>query len=765
MIFKNLGGFKVKKYSLLIVLFLITSFSFAITLLKDITYNTDISYAATDVERALTNFGIEEGYYVGDIDIRLALQDILKTGYFTSVSYNLDEEAGSLELIFTPNPIVSKYEVVILGDGLIDKKNIKSVISLESNIPVNLNKMQSSMKNIQDLYMKNGYQFVDVYTNLQITGEGISIEATEINDKTYDSDTLLFIVKEYTLWDLELRGELAQLNVDEIKERLSFDFRKDWNSKFFLFRPNAKETYPSFQKIQNILNSLNQIPFFSADTNVRFEIIDIPENKGGELILVLEGSLRKIVEDEPVTVSKINFVGNESIEDFRLNDAVQTYIVPSEQAYNLDLLYAYDSVLQTYFKEGYIYTNIIPKYENEELIFEIRESKVGSVEITQEATAKTQKYILDSLVKINSGEPVNQKKLQDTYVSFVGTGFFKDVWIQPFPEEEDVIGFRITPIESDKIGKLIGGVTWTMPDEEEWYKGFSGELEVQWLNPFGYGQTFSVNTSLNPLRNRYVIGFDYNVIKLGGSNLDLGANISYVINPDGQYFSNIDNTAKNYLSLGISPRYELFDFSYLTGSISYNNYSLVNEDKLNVLSGSVGYLYNNLDSPYRPYNGQYFQIKGLGGIETTNTENYYIGFDTQGKLFRTYYKFTPAVKLRFGSVYNSNEDSNLNYKFGVGGMYTVRTYDFNQQIGNFVLQFNTELSYELVRGDIPLDVLAFLDYGSAQDSFSDLTLDNSLLSFGGGLRTTIPLFGQISFGYGWDKDLDGHFWFGFGQTF
>ncbi|KUK15247.1 MAG: Surface antigen (D15) [Petrotoga mobilis] len=752
-----------KKHFLLFFVFLITGFAFSISLLNDISYNVDISYAATDVERVLTNYGIQEGYYVGDIDIRLALQEILKLGYFTSVSYNLDDN-GNLEIIFKPNPIVTNYEVEILGNGLIDKKNIRSSISLNTNIPLNLNDYQTSMKNIQDLYIKNGYQFVDIYSNLKMTGDEITLEATEINNKKYSSDTLVFIVKEYSLWDLDLRGELSQLDKEDIKKRIGFDFRKDWNNKFFLFRPNAKETYPSFQKIQNILNSLNQIPFFSANTYFGFEVIEIEENKGGELLLVLEGDLRKVVPQEPVTVNSITFVGNESIENFRLNEVVNKFVPIGEPVNNLDILYAYDNVQKIYYDNGYVYTIIIPKYQDEELIFEITEPKVGDVEITQEASAKTKPYIVESLVKIESGKVFNQKQLQDTYISFMGTGFFKDVKIQPIQQAQDVIGFRITPVESGKLGKLMGGVTWTLPDNAEWYQGFTGELEVQWLNPFGYGQTFSLNTSLNPMRNYYSVGFDYDVIKLGGSNLDLGAGIHYTVSEDGRYYSNIGENATNYLSLSVAPRYSIQDFSYITSSFTYNNYTLVDEDTLNVISGSLGYLYNSLDSPYRPYNGQYFQISGIGGVETSNTDNYYIGATTEGKLFNSFYKFTLGNRLKLGTVYNSNPDSNLHYLFNVGGMYSVRTSNFYEQKGENLFLFNTELAYELATGQVPLDLIAYFDYGSAQDDISNLFGDG-ILSFGGGLRFTIPLFGQIGFGYGWDQDLEGKVWFGFGQTF
>ncbi|MBL5982222.1 hypothetical protein NAAC61_09570 [Petrotoga sp. 8T1HF07.NaAc.6.1] len=336
--------------------------------------------------------------------------------------------------------------------------------------------------------------------------------------------------------------------------------------------------------------------------------------------------------------------------------------------------------------------------------------------------------------------------------------------IQPIQQAEDVIGFRITPIESEKLGKLMGGVTWSLPEEgQEWYQGFTGQLEVQWLNPFGYGQTFSLNSDLNPLGNYYSFGFDYDVIKLAGSDLDLGAGIHYTVSGDGEYYSNIGEDATNYLSLSVAPRYSIQDFSYITSSFTYNNYKLLDESNLNLLSGSIGYLYNSLDSPYRPYNGQYFQINGIGGVETSNA-NYYVGANTEGKLFYSFYKFTLGSRLKLGTVYNSNIDSNLHYQYNVGGMYSVRTSDFYEQEGENLLLFNTELAYELATGQVPLDLIAYFDYGSAQDDVSNL-IGGGILSFGGGLRFTIPLLGQIGFGYGWDEALQGQVWFGFGQTF
>ncbi len=98
-----------KKSIGLVVVLLITGFVFFLSLfLTDITYNTDVSYASAEIERILSNYGIKIGSLTSEVDIKLALQEILNIGYFSTVSYNLNEETGTLSLYFTPNPSPEK---------------------------------------------------------------------------------------------------------------------------------------------------------------------------------------------------------------------------------------------------------------------------------------------------------------------------------------------------------------------------------------------------------------------------------------------------------------------------------------------------------------------------------------------------------------------------------------------------------------------------------------------------------------------------------
>ncbi len=61
--------------------------------------------------------------------------------------------------------------------------------------------------------------------------------------------------------------------------------------------------------------------------------------------------------------------------------------------------------------------------------------------------------------------------------------------------------------------------------------------------------------------------------------------------------------------------------------------------------------------------------------------------------------------------------------------------------------------------------LVFFDLGKMRPMIFQLFFSQPIWSFGGGLKITVPLFGQLSFGYGWDKNLEGNFWIGLGQVF
>jgi outer membrane protein insertion porin family len=749
-----------KKSLLLIALLMIVVMSFSITKLKTIEFDKDISFTATSVNSILEDYDIEVGKYVGEIDIKLAIRQMGNLGYFSSIDFILNEEQGLLKFLINFNPIINNYAIEIDGDKLVNEDTLKNSLEVKTGLPLNVNDYKNILSKINEIYSNSGYPYITVESNINISGDNLSLDEYETEDTKYSSDTLVLIVKEYSLWDLKLKDDFQYLDKDELKKRLGFDFRKDWKDKFFLFRAAKEDTYPSNEAMQKLIGTLREMPYFSEKTTINFEQIEIEDNVGGELILVIGGEMPKYIENDK-DLTSINIEGNNFIEDFRIRDALD--ITDNATISNLDVLKSIDKIYQLYKENEYLFTEVEVNYNDNDktLNYQIKEKKIGKVEITKEATAKTQDYIIDSFVNMKKGDPANSKYLRNTVTAFTGSGFFDNVELYPTSMEEEYVNFSLKPIESTKRGKFIGGINWTMPENEEWYYGFSGYAEVNTPNPFGYGQTFGINTEINPLNQVYKVGLTYDVIKLFKSDIDLGIGFDYKYTPNGIINDTLDATVTDQFSFNISPRYKISDFSYITNNVSYDYYNTTNKDVISQGSGSLGYLYNSLDSPYRPYNGEYFSSSVFGAANFEDFSNNYFGVNLEGKFFRSLYKFTSGSRLKVGYA-NDSTDNDL-FGYLVGGMNSIRTYDFSKR-GDTQILFNTEIMYELAKSPVPIDLFTFFDYGNADDNFMNL-LNDPLYSFGAGLKLTVPFLGQIRFEYGWDKDLTGEFTFGFGQVF
>ncbi|MGM0640022.1 MAG: POTRA domain-containing protein [Thermotogota bacterium] len=746
-----------KKSLLLLTLLMVVVISFSITKLDNIEFNKDISFTATEVNSILKDYDIEEGKYVGEIDIKLAIRQMGEIGYFSSIDFILNEDKGYLEFLITYNPIVKDYAIEINGDKLVKKQDLLKSLDLNKGLPLNINTYKTTIQKINEIYSSKGYPYITVKSNINLSGDDLSFDEYKTEKTSYSTDTLVFEITEFSLWDIKLSDEFSNLDKEELKKRLEFNFRKDWSEKFILFRASKEKTYPSNESMQTLIGTLREMPYFSEKTSINFEQIDIEDNIGGELLLVIGGEMPKYIDEEK-SLENVYLEGNNFIEDFRIKDSIKE-VTSQSKITNLDILKALDKISQLYKENEYLFTEIDVNYTENNLTFNIKEKKIGNVDITKEATAKTQNYIMNSFVNMEKDDPANSKYLRNTVRAFTGSGFYDDVELLPTSMEEEYVNFSLKPIESTKRGKFIGGINWTYPENDPWYYGFSGYAEINTPNPFGYGQTFGINSEINPLNEFYKIGLSYDVIKLFRSNTDLGVKFDYKYTPKGISNDTINATVTNQFSFDISPKYQISDFSYITNSISYDYYNTDEKGEIQQGSGSLGYLYNRLDSPYRPYDGEYFSSSVFGAASLENFSNNYYGVNLEGKFFRSLYKFTSGSRLKVGYA---NDSSDL-YRYLVGGMNTVRTYN-TPEVGDKMFLFNTEVMYEVSKSPVPIDLFTFFDMGNANDEFGNL-FNDPIYSFGAGVKLTVPFLGQLRFEYGWDKDFQGGFEFGFGQVF
>ncbi|GAB6188455.1 outer membrane protein assembly factor [Marinitoga arctica] len=755
-----------KKKILFILMMVIFINIFALMNVKNIVFEGDVSFIKEDLKNVLLKYDIKNDSVIGEIDIKLAIDNMQKTyPYFSQINYEYSEKNGELKFVFKVNPIVNKIEFKVLGDNLLDLSKIATKVYSETGFPLNVNEYKKGIEEIKNYYNENGYVYVEVFSNIKLNSSGISLEATEISKKKkVDNNTLVYVIKEYDLWDIEFKDEINTLNKKELKKIFGFNFRKDWEEKFFLFRSDVKETYPKVEDIQNIFQKLQQLPYFSKDTKISINPIDVEKTPGGDLVIVLSGELRKIV-DSPTKINKINIKGNESVKTFEIFGKLEKENISKNSTItNMDILNSIKSLKDYYNNLGYPFVDINVNYQSNDLIYEIKEYKVGNISISISPKQKTKEYLIKPSIKLKTGNIIKTKDIQDTYYALSGTGFFEKVNIYPYKQNEDKIDFKIDITEKNKPGKFIGGLTYSLPENAPWYMGFLGQLELQWANPFGYGQSFNVSTNINPLSKTYIFNGGYGIKNIYGTKFSFNTNFNYgLYNEDeGIPQENISGeaTVSNKISFSINPNYSINDFNNININFSYSEtkYNPDNYPIKKQINGGVGYTYSRLDFPFRPYNGLYNTIQLFGGINTLRSDEYYFGGYIENKIFKTTYKFTFANRFKTGYV---KDDFDL-YDFYLGGMYTIRGYDFSEKTGNIMILNNTEIQYQINKENVPVDLYAFLDVGNAND---DNFVKDYIWSYGVGIKLTVPMLGPIRIEGVFDKDNKFKWTFGFGPVF
>ncbi|AEX86338.1 outer membrane protein/protective antigen OMA87 [Marinitoga piezophila KA3] len=754
-----------KKSLLLILVFLIGALNvFALMNVKKVVYDGNVDFLKKDIEKVLSDYDIKDGSIVGDIDLKLAIESIQKKyPYFSYINYKYDEESGELTFTFKTNPVVKKVEFKVLGDKLLDLSKIATKVYTEKELPLNLNEYKKGLGEIQKYYNEQGYPYIEISSNIKISSDSLTLESTMIDKKETDKNTLVYVIKEYDLWDIELKDEISQLDKKELKKEFGFEFRKDWENKFFLFREDSKETYPSMEDMQKIFQKLRELPYFSEKTQITMNATNISKTPGGDLVLVIGGELKKIIE-KPEKIKQIKIINNESLKTFELLEQLNKVGISNNATVdNITVLNGIKRLKEYYTNSGYPFVNINTSFENGELIIKILEYKVGNIDINVSPEKKTKDYLINSGIKLKTGKVITTKAIQDTYYALSGTGFFDKVNVYPYAQHEDKIDFKIDITEKNKPGKFVGGITYTMPENAPWYMGFFGQLELQWKNPLGYGQSYNITTNINPLSKTYLFNLGYGITKINNTPLSMKVNFNYGLYDEnaGIPEENISGlaTVTNKFSIGFSPSYSFNSFNNLNMNLSYSKteYNSLIIDKKEEISGGLGYTYSRLDYPFRPYNGTYYTLQSFGGLNISNTEEYYYGGYTEFKEFYTLYKFTFADRLKAGYV---KDDFNL-YDFYIGGMYTVRGYNFSERKGNIMYLNNAEIQYQIQKEAVPVDAYIFFDIGNAGDNLNY----DPLWAYGAGIKITLPMIGPVRFEGVFDKENKFKWAFGFGPVF
>jgi len=483
----------------------------------------------------------------------------------------------------------------------------------------------------------------------------------------------------------------------------------------------------------------------------------------------------EVVENLPI--KEISIKGNTVVSEEEMREAM---VLREGQIFCQKILKNdLDRISQLYKDRGYLLINIKDVNFDEEgkLWINISEGRLEKIVI--EGNDKTKEKVITREINIEAGDLFNFEKVKKSLQKIYNLGYFEDVSMKLEPgAEEDSIVLVIKVIEKN-TGKFGIGAGY---NSEEGLMGFTSYEEN---NLFGGGQKVEAKVEIGG-RTTYKVAFlepwlantptsfgfevydtakkeeekeggevisEYEEERLGGK-LIFGRRISDAIN------------------LGLELKTEKVTYNLISGSSLPDN---SNEGQTNSLTPT--FTYDTRDNVFNPASGLYgnFSLEKAGG---------FLGGDydfTKYNLTLSTYFSTKIMEevIDISSIKNITDKISQGVlafrakggfantilpsfaKYKVGGMNTIRGYDFGEFSGDKSLVFNVEYRLPLAKN---FQAVLFTDWGQAWDYEESINLADLKFGKGIGIRFDTPI-GPIRLDYGIDEEGEGQTYFSIGHTF
>jgi outer membrane protein insertion porin family len=481
-----------------------------------------------------------------------------------------------------------------------------------------------------------------------------------------------------------------------------------------------------------------------------------------------------VVENLPI--KEISIEGNTVVSEEEMREVMvlQEGQIFCQKILKNDL----DRISQLYKDRGYLLINIkdINFDEEGKLWINISEGRLEKIVI--EGNDKTKEKVITREINIEPGDLFNFETVKKSLQKIYNLGFFEDVSMKLEPgAEEDSIVLVVKVIEKN-TGKFGIGAGY---NSEEGLMGFTSYEEN---NLFGGGQKVQAKVELGG-RTTYKLSFLEPW--LGDTPTSLGFEVyDTVSNKEdkkeevilAEYDEErlggrliLGRKITDSVKLGLELKSERVTHDLISGTLP--------EDTDEGLTNSLvpTFSYDTRDNVFEPASGWYhsFSLEKAGGflggdydftkynltlrayISTQFIEDV-VDIGSIKKITDNLSKGVLALRA-MGGMADTDLPSFAVYQ--VGGMNTLRGYDFGEFSGDKSLVFNVEYRFPLAEN---FQAVLFADWGQAWDYEESINFEDLKFGRGVGVRFDTPL-GPIRLDYGISEEGIGQTYFSIGHTF
>jgi len=478
----------------------------------------------------------------------------------------------------------------------------------------------------------------------------------------------------------------------------------------------------------------------------------------------------EVVENLPL--KEINIEGNTMVsqEEMREVMILQEGQVFSQKILKNDL----DRISQLYKDLGYLLINIKDVNFDKEgkLWINISEGRLEKIVI--EGNDKTKEKVITREITIEPGDLFNfdnaKKSLQDIY----NLGYFEDVSMRLDPgNEEDSVVLVIKVIEKN-TGKFGVGAGYSFGE------GFMGYINVEEANLFGNGQSLKAELEVG---NMTTYKLSFYEPWFGNTPTFLGLSVyNSIYNKDETVNAIASEYEENYIGaklsfgrkfendvkIGVELKTENASYELISGNLPDD----ISEGLTNSITPII--TYDTRDDVFNPTEGWYdsFSVQFSGGILGGDYDyrkydlvlRTYITTDIleekgeESTLVNTINEGVLALRAMGG--YSDSKLPSFD-RYEIGGVSTIRGYDYEEFSGDKMLVLNAEYRFPLAEN---FQGVVFADCGNAWDYDEPISINDLKFGAGLGVRFDTPI-GAIRIDYGIGEDKEGQFYLSIGHTF
>jgi outer membrane protein insertion porin family len=653
------------------------------------------------------------------------LKSIYSMGYFENIRIESNDKPEGKIIIFKVKEKPTIRVINIKGNKVYEDEEIKEYLNIRTGSILNIFKINSNIRRIEELYKEKNYHNIKVDYDLKqlehnqadlefIIEEGEKVQIKKIifeGNNAFDSDKLNGLMRTSEKGFFSWLTSSGELKIEDLNQDIA-GLSAFYNNSGYI---QARIGEP-------------QIEYKDKWIYITIKIDEGPRFKVGKVDIEGDIVLLKAELAKQLKIKKEEFFNREVVR----NDVL--------------------ALTDIYSDEGYAYAEITPRIDKDfdqltvNIIYGIKKGKqVYFEKIIIAGNTKTRDKVIRRELKVYEQELFSGRRLKRGMRNLYRLDFFEDIKVNTIKGSSDDRMILKIDVSEKPTGTFSFGGGYSSVEN------MFVMASISQRNLFGRGQTLNLKGEIGGRTNRYTLSFTEPWL----FDIPLSAGFD-LYNWDRDYGS----YDKNSMGGGVRFGYPIYDFTGLYLSYKYEIGDISNIDVdaskniremegKNVLSSISTILrYDSRDRIFNPTEGQNHSISmeyaGIGGD---------IGFTKYlaetGWYIPMFWGTVGFMHGEIGYVKESSGKKLPDYeRFYLGGMNSMRGFDWQDIYvtdedgaeigGEKYVQFNIEFVFPLIKTAGIVGVI-FYDTGNVYGSDEGIKLGDMRKSAGFGFRWYSPI--------------------------